>query len=112
MMLRTLTLMIAMALLAVSSRAHADEDASIAEDASALGDASTTDADAGSDSVGDDEVPVGLQPTVFDSNLGCAMAPPSQHHDSSSTSWIGLFLALTTISWVGARRRGNSKVDP
>jgi len=108
---RTLTFVIVMVLLAVSSRARADEDASVAEDASALGDASTTNADAGANSVGDDEVPVGLQPTVFDSNLGCAMAPRGQHHDSSSTSWIGLFLALTTISLVSGGRRRNSKVD-
>jgi hypothetical protein len=50
-----------------SSRAQADSDASI--DGAGVVDAASD----GAGGAGGDEAPVGLQPTVFDSNLGCSV---------------------------------------
>jgi hypothetical protein len=54
----------------MSTNARADEDASD-DDASIADDAGLDDVDANADDAG----PVGLQPTVFDSNLGCSTTP-------------------------------------
>ena len=78
--------------LSMSPNAGADDDADV--DATVV-----DDADAGL-SAGDVEEPVGLQPTVFDSNLGCAVA--NSEDPSAACGPIGL--GVLAAAFVRRRR--------
>lgn len=80
-------------LVLLGARARADVDAS-ATDADATGVAQDDDA-----SAGDDEGSSSLQPTVFDSNLGCDMAggPDSSPAILFPASGLGLFAIVFAI---------------
>jgi MYXO-CTERM domain-containing protein len=79
--------------LGMSTRARADEDADVDDASSIVDDADASDAG-----------PTGLQPTVFDSNLGCSLAPDFPAGSADLAKAMGA-MGLATLSAALLRRR-------